>query len=197
MTTKSKAEKWDEIYTTDKNDRVQAAQVLQENLHLLPATGKAFDLACGKGGNAMLLAEQGLETHAWDISKTAIDNLQKISLTRNISLELETRDLSLSPPVPKSFDIIVVTRFLDRGLIPFLLDALRDGGLIYYQTFIREKTATTGPRNPDYRLAKNELLNLFRSLKLVFYREEGRLGNLELGFRNEAMLIAQKSKIND
>ena len=53
------------------NLRYQAAtdwptpcQVLADNVHLLPTTGIALDLACGLGANALLLAQHGLTTYA-------------------------------------------------------------------------------------------------------------------------------------
>jgi hypothetical protein len=36
------------------------------------------------------------------------------------------------------------------------------------------------------------LLNCFHDWQIHFYREEGITGNTELGFRNQAMLAAQK-----
>ena len=51
----------------------------------------------------------------------------------------------------------------------------------------------TGPSNPDYRLNVNELLVMFTRLRILLYREEGRIGDITRGFRNEAMLIARKS----
>jgi len=194
MTTTDSAGKWNKIYAKSEDKEVRAAEVLSNNLHLLPATGKALDLACGLGGNALALAESGLETYAWDISKQAIDKLRLYSDQKNISLQLETRDVSASPPLPDTFDIIVVSRFLDRTLIPQIIDALRQNGLIYYQTFIKDKTEDVGPRNPAYRLDANELLNFFQSLQILHYREEGRQGNVELGYRNEAMLIGRNSE---
>ena len=68
-------EKWDRIYQTKDHTNKQAAQILIENQHLLPESGKALDLACGLGANALLLAKHDLETHAWDISKVAITKL--------------------------------------------------------------------------------------------------------------------------
>lgn len=193
MTASPDPDKWNRIYAAADHGDPQVANVLQQNLHLLPFTGKALDVACGLGANALLLAQCGLQTWAWDISQTAIEKLQSRSLDLNILLQLETRDVTARPPEPLTFDVIVVSRFLERTLIPALIAALRDGGLIYYQTFIKNSTSDAGPRNPDYRLGSNELLGLFQSLQIVFYREEGRLGDLDKGMRNEAMLIAQRS----
>ena len=51
------------------------AAVLLEQAHRLPPSGRALDLACGLGGNALLLAARGLETHAWDYAPAAIEQL--------------------------------------------------------------------------------------------------------------------------
>ena len=170
-----------------------AAQVLKENCHLLPVSGTALDLACGLGANALFLAKQGLVTHAWDISDVAIERLLDASLSIPLQITTEVRDVVASPPPKNSFDVIVVSRFLERRLIDSLIDALKPGGLIFYQTFIIDKMAGVGPDNSDYLLKPNELLQMFRSLTIRVYREEGLEGNIETGFRNEAMLVAQKT----
>ena len=63
---------------------------------------------------------------------------------------------------------------------------------MFYQTFVREKLNPAGPGNPDYLLAENELLELFAGLRVVFYREDGRVGDLTCGRRDEAYFVGQK-----
>ena len=65
--------------------------------------------------------------------------------------------------------------------------------MLYYQTFTREAVSAGGPSNPAFRLTPNELLDLFGELRLVAYREEGRLGDLSQGFRDEAWLVGLKT----
>ena len=190
--TQKDAEKWDRKYRDQEQTCSQAAKVLFENQYLLPTKGCALDVACGLGANSLILAEHGLETHAWDISKQALGQLENNAANLNINLTVEQRDIVTKPPGPESFDIIVVCRFLDRSLIPQLIKAIRQDGLIFYQTFIKDKRDKFGPSKPEYRLDANELLSLFKSMQIVFYREDARIGALEKGFRNEAMLIAQK-----
>ena len=72
-------------------------------------------------------------------------------------------------------------------------NAIKKEGLIFYQTFIISKVNDTGPSNPDYLLEKNELLNLFNDWNIIYYREEGTIGKIDEGFRDQAMLLAQKS----
>ena len=184
--------KWDRIYTGGAEKTAEPCEVLAAHSHLLPAEGDALDLACGRGGNALYLAARGFSTRAWDVSEVAIQSLSDVAAHNDLPLMAEQRDVTADPPASGSFDIIVVSRFLDRALAPAICAALKEHGLLFYQTFIREKVADTGPNNPAYRLEANELLRLFQSLHLVYYHEEGNVGDTRRGFRNEAMLVAQK-----
>ena len=184
-------EKWNERYRAATADR-QAAWVLKENLHLLPEGGHALDLACGTGGNAILLARQGLQVVAWDSADVAIARLQAIAHERRLPIRAEVRDVEADPPVLETFDVIVVSYFLARDVVPALIQALSPAGLIYYQTFIRQRVSDRGPQREGFRLAEQELLHLFSGLEVLFYREEGLVGDVQRGFRDEAMLIGRK-----
>lgn len=183
--------KWDARY--GEGDRVsEPARVLTENLHLLPPAGRALDLACGLGANALVLAERGLEVSAWDLSPVAIARLRDECKRCGVTVDAQVRDVQRDPPARSSFDLILVAHFLDRTLAPAIAAALRPAGLLYYQTFTREAVSACGPSDPDFRLAPNELLRLFPGLVVRFYREEGRLGDLGQGTRDLAQLVAQR-----
>src|SRR5512134_789314 len=94
------------------------ARVLTEYLHLLPSAGKALDLACGLGANALLLARQGLDTWAWDSSEVAIARLKAAARAAGLSIHSEVRDVVADPPAPERFAVIVVSHFLERPLAP-------------------------------------------------------------------------------
>ena len=187
-------DKWNSHYVSASNTPLTdgPSLVLSEYSHILPVTGAALDLACGFGSNAIFLAKHGLETHAWDISDAAISKLVNESEASALDIQTEVRDVVSNPPSENSFDVIVVSRFLDRSITSALVNSLKPDGLIYYQTFIVDKSNGAGPTNPDYLLKTNELLNMFQSLTVRVYREEGLLGDTAKGFRGEAMLVAQK-----
>ncbi len=184
-------EKWNQIYKEKRETIVTS--VLAEHAFLLPSSGAALDLACGLGANACFLAGRGLVTTAWDISDVAITKLQQTALSKGLSIKSETLEITQNSFIENSFDIIIISRFLDRSLSEGIISALKPGRMLFYQTFNREKIDTTGPNNPDFLLAKNELLTMFASLKLVFYQENGKIGDLSAGLRNEVQFIAQKS----
>lgn len=183
-------EKWDAIY---RDGAVGApARVLLDFAHLLPASGSALDLACGMGANGLFLAVHGLTTQAWDISPVAVAQLHERARRDQLPLSVQACDVSATPPSPDTFDVIVVSHFLDRSLMPALMAALRPQGLLFYQTFTRERVDDSGPRNPEFRLAANELLQLCAPLHVLAYREEGSVGDTQQGWRNLAYIVAQR-----
>jgi Methylase involved in ubiquinone/menaquinone biosynthesis len=186
------AEKWNAIYQAGGHDRPEPARVLVEYVHLLPVNGRALDVACGTGANALFLALKGLDTSAWDISTEAIKRLEEKAGRQNLKLDTRICDVTESPPPEKSFDVIMVSYFLERTLIPSLVRALRDNGLLFYQTYSKERVSDKGPHNDNYRLGSNELLQLCRDLHILLYREEGVAGDIRHGFRDEVMLIGQR-----
>lgn len=183
---------WERHYAQARMPR-EPAQVLREFAHLLPRRGRALDLACGLGANARFLASRGLETSAWDRSPQAISRLREASAREGLALAAEVRDVVTHPPAPDGWDVIVVSRFLERALAPALCAALRAGGLLYYQTFVLAAAhPEQGPRQARYRLGDNELLRLFAPLRLIVYREEGRVGDLRAGLRDQAYAVFQR-----
>ncbi|MGD9887959.1 MAG: class I SAM-dependent methyltransferase [Halothiobacillaceae bacterium] len=187
----SVTEKWNTRYASAP--RGEAAWVLREYAHLLPARGQALDLACGLGANALFLAERGLAVSAWDVSSVAIERLQAEATTRKLSVNASVRDVLNVPPLPASFDVIVVAHFLERELFPALLTALRPGGVLFYQTFTSERvTDVSTPSNPEFLLAPNELRELCQPLRLLVYREDSLCGDLTQGRRALAALVGMK-----
>ncbi|MBQ0724880.1 MAG: methyltransferase domain-containing protein [Cycloclasticus sp.] len=184
-------QKWDAIYRQREGNDPEPATVLSQYTHLLPTTGLALDLACGLGGNAFLLAQHGLCVDAWDISSVAIEKIKK-ETSHLTQINAEVTDVAQAKLANNHYDVIVVSRFLDRQIVPKLISALKPQGLIFYQTFTLAKSHASGPSNPRFLLRRNELLSLFSELITVIYREDGNIGNTQLGLRNEAMLVAQK-----
>ncbi len=184
-------EKWNSRHAEAEGPG-EVAQVLLRNAHLLPEEGRALDLACGRGANALWLAERGLEVYAWDLSPVAIERLREEAAARGLEVSGEVRDVVARPPRPETFDLVLVSHFLERNLAPQLVAALRPGGLLCYQTFVREVSLGRGPGSDDWRLAPNELLRLFPGLRLHYYREDAPLGGEEDPVADLALMVASK-----
>lgn len=183
--------KWDDIYRVGAPPPVPC-QCLTEHNFLLPKRGSALDLACGLGGNALLLAAHGLDTQAWDVSALALSQLQQQADSQQLIINTRQLEITASELEAQRFDVIVISRFLDRALCNAIMAALKPKGLLFYQTFTRAKLDSQGPSNPDFLLDRNELLRLFMPLSLLHYQEYADVGQLGIGNRNEACFIGQK-----
>ena len=188
----SQAKKWDAIYADQQCDLLSAAEVVEQNLHLLPSSGVALDLACGLGANSIQLAKHGLDVHAWDVSSVALDKLSLYSQQHDFNIIASERDVENNPPNEDSYDVVVVSNFLYRPILKNICNSLKHGGLLFYQTFTVEKAAPIGPTNPDYLLNKNELLKVCSEFEILVYREEGRQGDVAQGWRSQAMIVAKR-----
>lgn len=184
-------EKWNRRFAAATNPG-NAASVLTSNLHLLPKNGHALDLACGLGANALLLAERGLQVEACDASSVALAKLCLFATRKQLTVATQSCDLENNWKAPRQYDVVVCSYYLQRSLCLELQSALRPGGLLFYQTFTRDKVSSKGPNCNEYLLEEGELLRLFKGLQPVFYREDGRYGELSSGQRNTASFIGAK-----
>ena len=70
------------------------------------------------------------------------------------------------------FDLVVVSRYLQRDLFGSLAAALKRGGILLYETFTTAQLAHgVGPRSPDHLLEPGELRRAFDQLETLFYEE--------------------------
>jgi SAM-dependent methyltransferase len=133
---------------------------LTSHRHLLPASGDALDLACGRGRNALWLAQQGFRVQAIDRDDVALAALRDEAAARGLPIETRVCDLESGEPVlaPRTFDVIVVVHYLHRPLIPHLMAALRPGGVLVYETFTAAQALRGKPSNPAFLLQPGELV---------------------------------------
>ncbi len=129
-----------------------------------------LDLACGSGRNSRWLAEQGFQVLAVDHDAEALGSLSGLRGVTPYPADLESGSWPLAG---KSFDAIVVCRYLHRPLLPRLAEALNDGGLLIYETFMTGQETLGRPRNPAFLLAPDELRLTYQGLLEIIDFEQG------------------------
>jgi tellurite methyltransferase len=163
--------KWNERWREKAVSSKGPDSWLCEVLPLLPG-GRALDLACGNGRNAIFLAERGLSVTALDISEEALAQLQKEAADRGLEVETRQVDLEADPRLPPdTFDLAIDFFFLYRPLLPFLLRSVRPEGVAILRTFSRAGPFPGGPENPDFVLQPGELLEIFKGWEILRYEE--------------------------
>jgi tellurite methyltransferase len=146
---------------------------LLQSARFLPRSGEALDLACGRGRHSLLLAVAGLSVLAVDRDASAIAALQTWGERLGLSLRGQVSDVE-SPgfELPEdAFAVIVVFRFLHRPLLPRLVRALAPGGVIVYETYVRDDAHPSGVSNPEFLLERGELREAFASLEILAHQE--------------------------
>lgn len=187
-----KQQRWNQRYQEKQVEGQLPAAVLTQNQALLPGKGRALDLACGLGGNAIFLAKHGYQVTALDYSGIALEKLALFSQQNNLSIEARLLDLETQSVKSAQYDVVVVSYYLQRDLFPKIFDLLKTGGLLFYQTFGVASANASGPQNPAFRLSKGELLSLCINQSLLFYREDQGCCTGENCFNNDAMIVVRK-----
>ena len=168
--------------------KLEPAQFLVEHIKLLPK-GRVLDVAMGAGRNAIYLAKTGFDVEGVDISPEAVNIALESARRAGITIRAETADMEGNYRIEKGvYDAIICFNYLQRPLIPQIKDGLRKGGMVVYETFIVDQVQFGKPKNPNYLLKHNELLNMFRDFRCLRYRE----GIIE-GRKATASIIAEKT----
>jgi len=165
----------------------EPAQFLVQNVELLPK-GRVLDVAMGSGRNAIYLARLGFDVKGVDMSPEAVNIALELARKAGVTIKAQVADLETGYSIEKdTYDVIICFNYLQRSLIPQIKDGLRRGGMVVYETFIIDQAEFGKPKNPDYLLKHNELLDMFRDFRCLRYRE-----GVVKGPKVVASIIAQK-----
>jgi tellurite methyltransferase len=183
---------WDKKYTEGYggNEPSPFLVDLLTSGHWEISPGRALDVACGNGRNGLFLAEQGFNVTGIDISSAGLAEARRRAVARALAVTWEVADLEKVSLPEKHYDIIVNFNYLQRSLIPQIRSALRTGGVVIFDTYLIEQKEVGEPKNPEYLLAHNELLEFFRGFRVFCYREGRFPDGGKISFR--AGILAQK-----
>lgn len=122
----------------------------------------------GRGRHAALLCSAGFTTFGVDISLDAVREAR----LRTSELRAWCADLTTASLPRGWFDVVVVTRYLQRDLFGALRDSVAPAGVVLYETFTSpQRLLGRGPTSPDHLLAPGELRDQFSGFEVLFYEE--------------------------
>ncbi len=137
--------------------------------------GRVLDLACGRGRHARHLADLGFHVIAADRDEAALEVVSEVPGVVTCHLDLE--DGSPWPWEAEAFDAIVVANYLYRPAFQAMLDCLKPGGVLIYETFMVGNEAFGRPRSPEFLLEAGELLLRLRDEFCPVAFEQGIVGD--------------------
>jgi ubiquinone/menaquinone biosynthesis C-methylase UbiE len=133
--------------------------------------GRALDVACGRGPNALFLAASGYEVDAVDISTEALNNAQRAAQKSGLKLNWIMHDLD-EPFCPDSpYDLIVMVHYVNLPLIALLTRLLKPGGILLCEQHLATSAEVAGPSNPAFRLKPQQMREAARGLKIFELKE--------------------------
>ena len=173
---------WDDHYSDASNLNFTPAPLLVEVAEQL-APGRALDLACGPGRNALFLASLGWQVTAVDSSPVAIRLLR--DRARGLDVDARVADLEAGEfrIAPAAYDLICDFFYLQRDLFPAIREGVRPGG-----AFVGAIHLADAP-NRRFVLNPGELRNEFAGWKVLYYSEGAEPGKL----RPVARIIARRA----
>ena len=160
--------KWNEKYRKEYHP-TEVTGVVKRFYHLAPGK-KALDIAAGNGRNAIFLAHRGFSVDAVDISEVALAEF----VGRYPNIHAICADLDQFEIAAAHYDLIVNVKFLNRRLFSYIQEGLKPGGVVIFHTLLEPDSIKSTPEHcRDYLLRANELLHVFLSMRIIYYREAG------------------------
>ena len=150
------------------------SEVLEAMQFLSP--GKALDLGCGQGRNALFLAQQGFDVTAVDQNELALEILQSIVEQEDLEMTVGLYDIN-SADLTQTYDLIVSTvvlMFLQADLIPAIIQNMQDqtnpGG---YNLIVCAMDTEDYPCQVPFSFTfkEGELADYYKDWELIKYNE--------------------------
>lgn len=147
--------------------------------------GRALDLACGAGRNALYLAALEWHVVAVDTAPSGIRLLRERAAAARLTIETRVADLETGGFIiePAAYDLICDFLYLQRNLFPRIREGVRPGGVIAAEILLRDD------QPHSFVLEPGELRAEFDGWKILFYSESVPAGH----HRPTARIIARRA----
>jgi 2-polyprenyl-3-methyl-5-hydroxy-6-metoxy-1,4-benzoquinol methylase len=151
--------RWDARHMAADDADPAPAEFLVEMADRLPKSGRALDLACGRGRNAVWLARRGLDVDAADVSTIALAKAMSLATRHGVADRVHTIAWDLTtglPPLRGPYDVVMVLHFRQPNLWPLLPGLVAPGGWLLVETLARHPSNLDV--NAEFLAERDELL---------------------------------------
>jgi len=155
-----------------------------EVLKMLPEHPRVLDLAAGAGRNSIYLAERECHVLAVDFALEGLRHCVRQASISGVHVQAISADLKTFVFPVCRYDLLMNFFFLQREIFPAMVDALKPGGLLLFETYTSHHQAVHKGHSmrQEFLLKPGELQMSFPELITVFDEETA----------TTARLIAQK-----
>jgi SAM-dependent methyltransferase len=138
------------------------------------APGRALDLGCGEGRNAVWLAEQGWDVTAVDFSDVGVAKGREMASKRGVEVTWIVEDLSRYIPAEQAFDLVIdfyihIPPQTRNALLAKAAGAVSPGGTLLVVGHDRSnlEDGCGGPQEPDLLFNGDEIAGGLTGLEIV------------------------------
>lgn len=163
-------EKWNRRYAEDSYNKRNPVTLLEDWLPRLPV-GKALDVACGAGRNALALARAGFTVDAIDISVEGLQQARAAAAAEGLEITFIEHDLDDPYPFAGDYDLILVLWYVDLALIRRLSGCLAPGGYLISEEHLETDEDVIGPQSAAFRVAPGALRDAVAGLEILHHAE--------------------------
>jgi tellurite methyltransferase len=158
--------KWNERYRAGAYaDRTYPAVLLQDWIGRLPR-GRALDVACGAGRNALFLAANGFEVDAVDISGEALSRARAVAEKSNLQVNWIEHDLDEPRQWDAGYALVLIMRYVNLPLARQLVSKLAPGGFLVCEQHLVTDADVIGPGGSAFRVKPGQLRKLAQGLRI-------------------------------
>ena len=127
-----------------------------------------LDLACGDGRHSIYASNKNHSVVAVDKNFEKLKNFSNYSNIKIICFDLENDD---KWPINQKFDVVIVVNYLYRKNFNKILNLVKLGGHLIYETFAQGNEVYGKPNNPSFLLKTNELkILLDKDFELIKFK---------------------------
>lgn len=135
----SGSEEWDHRYLAENGQRIWSGRpnpALVAEVSAMP-TGRALDLGCGEGADAIWLASRGWQVTGIDISGVALDRAREAAEQADVTVQWVKGDFVEDPPERGAYDLVTthypaLLRSAGDAAIDALLAGVAPGGTLLF-----------------------------------------------------------------
>ena len=145
-----------------------------------------LDFASGNGRNSIHLAGRNRNITAIDKDSMKLVQYDHFEHINTICFDLETNQNW--PLKEKYYDIIIVVNYLYRPKIEKLINLLKNGGYLFYETFSVGNKRYGSPKNLNFLLKDRELINLFSKKNEILSYFDGKIIDRKISVKQRCLI---------
>ncbi len=170
---KNPKEAWNKRYREGNHHTLEKpSQLLKRWISQIP-DGRAIDIGCGNGRNAIFLSSEGYKVDAIDFSEEALKIARAKAKERNLEINWMKKNVQEHTFPKNRYQLVIISFFNPLEKLAEIKDSVAEGGYILLEHHVKtDRDNIKGPKNDSkFRFEPNELLEKFSDLQILFYEE--------------------------